>query len=51
MLQRVEMRSEEALPLSTALLSNIAISLLMWNIVLRAADLLLAAWPIICRAA
>lgn len=36
-------RSAERLPLSTALLSNIALSLLMWNIALRLAGLLLAA--------
>jgi hypothetical protein len=36
-------RSAERLPLSTAILSNIALSLLMWNIALRLAGLLLAA--------
>jgi hypothetical protein len=33
---------EEPLPLSTAMLSNIALSLLMWNIALRLASLILA---------
>ena len=32
----------EPLPLGTAMLSNIALSLLMWNITLRIAGLLLA---------
>jgi len=36
-------RQEHLLPLSTAILSNIALSLLMWNIALRAVSLLLAA--------
>jgi hypothetical protein len=36
-------QSEESLPLDTAILSNIALSLLMWNIALRMAGLLLAA--------
>jgi hypothetical protein len=36
-------RSAERLPLSTAILSNIALSLLMWNIALRLASLFLAA--------
>jgi hypothetical protein len=36
-------RWDEPLPLNTAILSNIALSLLMWNIALRVADLLLAA--------
>jgi len=35
-------RPEEPLPLSTAMLSNIALSLLMWNIALRLASLILA---------
>jgi len=33
--------SEEPLPLSTAMLSNIALSLLMWNIALRVVNLFL----------
>jgi hypothetical protein len=36
-------RSAERLPLGTAILSNIALSLLMWNIALRVAGLLPAA--------
>jgi hypothetical protein len=36
-------RWEEPLPLNTAILSNIALSLLMWNIALRVAGLLLTA--------
>jgi hypothetical protein len=36
-------RSQEPLPLGTAMLSNIALSLLMWNIALRIAGLLMAA--------
>jgi hypothetical protein len=36
-------RLQEPLPLGTAMLSNIALSLLMWNIALRIAGLLLAA--------
>jgi hypothetical protein len=36
-------RWDEPLPLNTAILSNIALSLLMWNIALRVAGLLLAA--------
>jgi hypothetical protein len=43
MRQRTRARSVERLPLSTAILSNLALSLLMWNIVLRIAGLLLAA--------
>jgi hypothetical protein len=39
----VARRLDEPLPLSTAMLSNIALSLLMWNIALRIADLLLTA--------
>jgi len=39
----VTTRSEEPLPLGTAMLSNIALSLFMWNIALRIAGLLLAA--------
>lgn len=35
-------RSGEPLPLGTAMLSNIALSLFMWNIALRIAGLLLA---------
>lgn len=43
-LRQVErMRSEEPLPLGTAILSNVALSLLMWNIALRLAGLLTAA--------
>ena len=41
--QAARIRSEEPLPLGTAILSNIALSLLMWNIALRVASLLLAA--------
>lgn len=33
---------DEPLPLSTAILTNIALSLLMWNIALRVVGLLLA---------
>ncbi len=36
-------RSEEPLPLDTAILWNIALSLFLWNIALRIAGLLLAA--------
>jgi hypothetical protein len=36
-------RSQEPLPLGTAMLSNIALSLLMWNIALRIAGLLMSA--------
>jgi hypothetical protein len=36
-------RLQKPLPLGTAMLSNIALSLLMWNIALRIAGLLLAA--------
>ena len=39
----VARRLDEPLPLSTAMLSNIALSLLMWNVALRIADLLLTA--------
>jgi hypothetical protein len=35
-------RLAEPLPLGTAMLSNVALSLLMWNITLRIAGLLLA---------
>lgn len=35
-------RWDEPLPLDTAMLSNIALSLLMWNLALRLAGLLLA---------
>jgi len=38
----VTRRSGEPLPLSTAMLSNVALSLLMWNITLRIVGLLLA---------
>ena len=34
---------QEPLPLGTAMLSNIALSLLMWNVALRIAGLLLTA--------
>ncbi len=37
------MQPEERLPLSTAMLSNIALSLVMWNIALRLVDLFVAA--------
>jgi hypothetical protein len=36
-------RSEEPLPLGTAILSNIALSLVMWNVALRLAWLLATA--------
>ena len=36
-------RRDEPLPLNTAILSNIALSLLMWNIALRVVSLLLVA--------
>jgi hypothetical protein len=36
-------RLQEPLPLATAMLSNIALSLFLWNIALRIAGLLLAA--------
>jgi hypothetical protein len=36
-------RLQEPLPLDTAMLSNIALSLILWNIALRIAGLLLAA--------
>jgi hypothetical protein len=39
----VARRLEEPLPLGTAMLSNMALSLLMWNIGLRIAGLLLTA--------
>jgi hypothetical protein len=35
-------QSDEPLPISTAILSNIALSLLLWNIALRIVGLLLA---------
>ena len=38
----VTRRSGEPLPLSTAMLSNLALSLLMWNIAFRVAGLLLS---------
>jgi len=41
--QGARTRYEDPLPISTAILSNIALSLLMWNIALRVASLLLAA--------
>jgi hypothetical protein len=41
--QAATTRSAEPLPLSTAILSNIALSLLMWNIALRLVGLFLAA--------
>ncbi len=40
MSQAVIKSSEELLPLGTAVLGNLALSLLMWNIALRAAILL-----------
>lgn len=43
MRQVARMRSEEPLPLGTAILLNLALSLLMWNIALRLAGLLIAA--------
>lgn len=36
-------RLEEPLPIGTAMLSNIALSLLMWNIAVRIVGLLLTA--------
>jgi hypothetical protein len=36
-------RSREPLPLDTAMLSNIALSLFLWNITFRIASLLMAA--------
>jgi hypothetical protein len=41
--QAARTRSEERFPLGTAILSNVALSLLMWNIALRLASLFLAA--------
>jgi hypothetical protein len=41
--QWARIRSAERLPLNTAILSNITLSLLMWNIALRVVGLLLAA--------
>jgi hypothetical protein len=41
--QAAKRRSEEPLPLGTAILSNIALSLLMWNIALRLGWMLAAA--------
>jgi hypothetical protein len=43
MMQAARTQPEEPFPLSTAILSNIALSLFMWNIALRLAGLLLAA--------
>ena len=43
MAHAVPTRAEEPLPLGAAMLSNIALSLFMWNIALRLAGLLLAA--------
>jgi hypothetical protein len=43
MTQAARTRREEPLPFSTAILSNIALSLFMWNIALRIAGLLLTA--------
>jgi len=43
MAQAATTRLEEPLPLGMAMLSNIALSLFMWNIALRIAGLLLAA--------
>jgi hypothetical protein len=41
--QPARTRSEERLPLGTAILFNVVLSLLMWNIALRLASLFLAA--------
>src|SRR5260370_29808808 len=49
MLQGARTRSEERLPLSTAILSNIALSLLMRHIALKLASLLLAAGTGFCE--
>jgi hypothetical protein len=43
MSQAARTRWNEPLPLNTAILSNVALSLLMWNIALRAVGFLLAA--------
>ena len=43
MAQGAKTRSQEPLPLDTAMLSNIALSLFLWNVTLRIATLLLAA--------
>jgi hypothetical protein len=43
MIYAARTRWDEPLPLNTAILSNIALSLLMWNIALRVGGLLLAA--------
>jgi hypothetical protein len=43
MAQAAITRLQEPLPLATAALSNIALSLFLWNIALRIAGLLLAA--------
>jgi len=42
MAQAAITRLQEPLPLDTAMLSNIALSLFLWNIALRIAGLLLA---------
>jgi hypothetical protein len=42
MAHAVTTRSEEPLPLGTAMLSHLALSLFMWNIALRIAGMLLA---------
>jgi hypothetical protein len=41
--QAARTQSEERFPLGTAILSNVALSLLMWNIALRLASLFLTA--------
>lgn len=41
--QAARIRWDEPLPVGVAILSNLALSLLMWNIALRIAGLLLAA--------
>jgi hypothetical protein len=43
MIPVIKTRAKEPLPLGTAILSNIALSLLMWNIALRVIGLILAA--------
>jgi hypothetical protein len=43
MMEAAKKRAEEPVPLDTAILSNIALSLLMWNIALRLVGLLVPA--------
>jgi hypothetical protein len=43
MTHAARIRRDEPLPLSTAMLSNVALSLFMWNIALRLAGYLLTA--------